>query len=673
MANRSNLVIGLKAATIIAATLAIFHQDLTIIANNAVQNEVTSYVIIIPFLLIYLIYRKRKMLKQIMATENKDEPKRTKHLPTIMGIALSIIAILLYWHGSYTFTPLEYHMIALPVFTAGLTLLLFNPQTLRQLAFPIAFLILLTPPPSEFTYALGSTFSVISSEVSYTFVSALGIPASLITEYGNPVIQITIPNQTTISFAVDIACSGIYSLLSFLIFAVFVTYIIRDKPWKKLALFLTGLLLIYLLNIVRITTILIIGYYSGEEIALQLFHLLGGWFLILIGTFLLFLFAEKVFHTQIFTKPVPKCVECNPKSKTNQNFCFTCDRILKKPSIRLQRTDIIKITTIIISVILLTTIQTPVFALTEGPAQVIIQTPAGEQGNTQLLPQIQGSTLVYAYRDKDFEERARQDASLAYVYYTSDKTGDPIWVGVEVGSATSLLHDWELCLISWQIRHDRSPLVKQLDLKDIQIQENPPIIARYFAFQWVKTNQTQEVLYWYTTAKFMTNGTTQQKIVKISVINYPDTPQNITEGKNLLPFATAIVKHWEPIQTWASTAILISQSGAHLIAITTLLLAFLIAFYLFEKLKQRKANTNAYHKLSKPNKQIIDTVLETQKTATPTLNAIAATHNKRTGKSITKEEMFYRLSEVEKTGIIKSYIANNQDEPTQAWKAQMFS
>jgi len=669
--NRSNLVLGLKAATILVSTLAIFHQDLAIIANNAVLNEVTSYVLVIPFLLLYLLYRKRKMLKHVVTTENKDEPTKTKHLPTIIGIALTITAILLYWHGSYTFTPLEHHMIALPIFTAGLTLLLFNPQTLRQLAFPIAFLILLTPPPSEFIYALGSTFSVISSDVSYAFVSALGIPASLTSEYGNPIIQITTQNQTTISFAVDIACSGIYSLLSFLIFAVFVTYIIRDKPWKKLVLFLTGLSLIYILNIARITTILIIGYYSGEEIALQLFHLLGGWFLILIGTFILLLFAEKILRTQIFAKPTQQCKDCNPKPKTNQTFCYACDRILKINSIKLQKTDIIKTTTIIIAVILLTSIQTPVFALTEGPAQVIIQTPAGEQGNTQLLPQVQEYTLVYAYRDKNFEERARQDASLAYVYYPSDKTKEPIWVAVEVGSATSLLHDWELCLISWQIKHDRPPLVKQLDLKDVQIQENPPIIARYFAFQWVKTNQTQEVLYWYTTAKFMTNGTTQQKIVKISVINYPDTPQNITKGEKLLPFATAIAEHWQPIQTWASAAILLSQNGEYLIAITTLLFAFLIAFYAFEKAKQRKANSNAYQKLSEPNKQIIDIIRETQKTTTPTLNAIVSTYKNRTDKTIEPEELLERIKEAEKTGIIKSYIANKQDEPVQAWKAQM--
>jgi len=669
---KDNASVILKIATIVVAILAIFHQDLTIIANDALQSEVMSYVLIIPFLFIYLIYRKRKMLNQVIYLENKDQPKKIKHLSTIMGILLFTIAILLYWHGSYTFTPLEYHMFALPIFTAGLTLLLFNPQTLRQLAFPIAFLLLLMPPPSEIIYTFGSTLSLISSEVSYKIISAFGIPSTLISEYGNPIIQITTPSQTTISFAIDIACSGIYSLIGFLVFAVFVTYIIRDKPWKKLALFLTGLSLIYILNITRITIILMIGYYLSEETALQLFHLLGGWFLILIGTFLLLLFAEKIFHTQIFAKPTQICRECNPKPKTTHNFCFTCGRILKPASIRFQRTDIIKITTIIVSVILLISIQTPVFALTEGPAQILTQTPAGEQGNTQLLPQIQGYTPVFLYRDKDFEELSKQDASLAYIYQPSDKTKETIWVTIEIGSATAMLHNWEFCLISWQISQERSALVTQLDLRDIKIHQNPPILARYFAFQWIETNQTQQVLYWFETARFMENGATQQKNIKISLITYPDTPQDI-KAEDLQPFATAIVNHWEPITTWTPIALSLSQNGANLAAIAILLMAFLIVPYTIEKRKERKANTNAYQKVSEPIKQIIDTVLETQKTTAPTLSAIAATYKNRTGKTIEKEELFSRILEAEKTDIIKSYIANKQDEPIQIWKAQLFT
>lgn len=97
-----------------------------------------------------------------------------------------------------------------------------------------------------------------------------------------------------------------------------------------------------------------------------------------------------------------------------------------------------------------------------------------------------------------------------------------------------------------------------------------------------------------------------------------------------------------------------------------------IVLYVIQKRKQTKENTIVYRKLSEPNKQIIDLIRETQKTKTPTLSAIASTYKNRTDKTIEKEELLHRISEAEKTGIIKSYIANNQDEPVQAWKAQIF-
>ncbi len=662
--------IATKTGVIVLAVLTVFFQDLALIFEDALRNETTSYILAVPFILVYLIYRKRKMLRAVIPLENLDLPEEIRHLPIIAGITLSTTAILLYWYGSYTFTPLEYHMFALPIFAAGLLLVLFNTQTVRQLAFPIAFLTLLVPPPSEILYTLGSSLSVISSEASHIIISSLGIPSVLTSEYGNPIIQITRPGGATLSFAVDIACSGIYSLLGFLIFAVFIAYIIRDKPRKKLALFFIGFASIYILNITRITTILLIGYHYGEETALQLFHLLGGWFLIFTGALLLLAFAEKILRTPIFPKPAQQCSGCTLKPATSRTFCLICGRILKPAPVRFDRTDIIKITAMLASVILLVSIQVPVFALTEGPAQITAQTLAGEQRNIQLLPRIQGYTVEFVYRDKNFEEIAKQDASLVYAYQPVDRTRETIWVTVEIGSSTSLIHRWEVCLISARISHGRPVLATELALEDIQIQQNPPIIARYFAFQWVKTNETEAILYWYQTSEFFENDTTpQQRRVKISLIAYPATPQDIAEAENLLvPIATAIAQHWEPIKTWSQIALILSQNGAYFVAITTGLLAMVTVLYALKARQQKKSNTKAYQKLSQPAKQILDVVRETQETTVPTLHAIAATYTCRTGETIEKEKVLDRLSEAEKTGIVKNRIVSKEDEPTQIWR-----
>jgi DNA-binding HxlR family transcriptional regulator len=150
---------ALKIATLIAATVTIFYGDLALIFNDAWQNETAIYILVVPFIVAYLIYRKRKMLRAVMPLSGNHQPRNAQSLASLTGILLAATAILLYWQGSYAFTPLESHIyvftpvashiFTLPILVIGLILILFNSQTLRQLALPIAFLFFLVPPPSS--------------------------------------------------------------------------------------------------------------------------------------------------------------------------------------------------------------------------------------------------------------------------------------------------------------------------------------------------------------------------------------------------------------------------------------------------------------------------------------------------------------------------------------------
>jgi exosortase len=670
--SETSIKLGLKVATLAGATAALFSQDLIILFNNALQNETTSYILVVPLLFAYLIYRKRKMLRAVIPTENKDQPKTMRRLPTIAGILLTITAVLLYWYGSYTFTPLEYHMLTLPMFAAGLTLVLFNPQTLRQLAFPIAFLIFLTPPSSEILYTLGANLSTISSEASNTLANAVGVSSTINSEYGNPAIIVTRPNGTPINFTVDIACSGIYSLIAFMLFVVFVAYIVRDKPWKRIALILVGIPVIYLLNVIRITTILLIGYHIGENLALQVFHLLGGWVLVFLGTLLLLFTSEKILKTQILATNQKKCLKCNPNLQSNQNFCSECGRVLKPATVEIHKTDIIKIITTITCVILLLSIQAPVFALTQRPAIVTTDTPTGQQATTEIFPEIPDYNLQFAYRDTEFEQTAHQDMALAYLYTPKNGSNQPIWVSLEIAPTRVPLHRWETCLINWPLRQGFSSYAVQIELRDIQLAENPPIISRYFAFQYTKTNQTRAVLYWYEAATFTVNSTSKQEQVEISLIADADNPSELPQIENqLLALAKPIVDYWQPIKIWSQIAIAISQNGAYLAAATSILLAAVTILYILETEKQRKTSRIAQQKLYKPDNQLIDAIQETEKTATPTLKNISDAYQKTTSQALTNDQLLLKLAELEKIGVIKSQVTSKHDEPIQTWKTQI--
>lgn len=660
-----------KIGVILLVIIILFFQDLTTIFNDALESESTNYILIVPFMFAYLIYRKKEMLNVTIQTKNHQITKTTKHVPLIVGTLLSTIALLLYWYGSYTFTPLEYHILVLPILMAGLILILFNPQTLRQLAFPVVFLLFLIPPPSEIIYGLGATLSNLSSETSYTIVNALGIPSTFTTEYGNPIITIARANGATIDFAVDIACSGIYSIIGFLIFAVFIAYIIRGKLWKRLTLILIGLPIIYAFNLLRITSILLIGYQFGEALALQVFHLLGGWALIFFGTLLLLLISEKIIKLQIIQKTV-KCPKFSLHN-TVERFCPECGRIIKPKTTNLTRNDLIKIATIILSVILLSSIQAPVVSLSQNPT-LTINTPSGQQEPTTILPELEGYKLNFLYRDLLFEQRANQDMSVAYFYNPENKTNKQIYVTLEIASSISLLHRWENCLINWRVKQGFEAKATQIELKDYQLVDNPPLIGRYFAFTTHATNITQAVLYWYETATFIVNSTSQQEHVKISMIIYPEDNDDWNSIENqLLTNAKKIAQNWQPIKTWSPIALYLSSNGNNLVAVPIVILIAVIIFYFYDTTKQKRTNFQTYKKLSKPNQEIIDTILETQKTTIPTLNAIFVTYKNRTGNSIDKKDLLQRISEIEKTGAIKSEIVSNQDVPIQTWRTNIIS
>ncbi len=669
--DQQRIAVAIKFSVIAITVIAFYFQDLTLIFINALSDEATYHILAIPVLFGYLLYRKRKMVSATLSQNNPNTASNsfTKNFTPIVGVLLCTTAILAYWFGSYTFTPIEYHMLTLPVLASGLILILFNGQTLKQLIFPIVFLFFLTPPPTEILYSVGSTLSDLSAHASNGLANVFGIASTISAQYGSPIITITRADQTIMNFSVDVACSGVYSLVGFLIFAVFIAYISRGKLWSKPIILLLGIPLIIVLNIIRITTILAIGNAYGDQLALQVFHALGATVLMFIGTLILLVTTEKFIKKP---KPQQPCPTCNPMPADTIEFCPTCGKIGKLPKIKLSRADIAKIASIGIIIALLLSIQAPVFALTEGPAQILIQTPSGLQPDTKILPlpNIDGYNLSYVYRDTSFEQLSGEDASLVYAYASTEPNKPTIWVALELAQTTGPLHRWETCLINYPISQGLQPKVTQLDLTDIQTQANPPIVGRYFAFQYLSTNQTQVVLYWYETATFNVNNQTQQKQVKISLVAYPKSADEVTQSEVLLlPIAKAVNDYWEPIKTWTTIALTISQNGLALSAGSIALLVVLLFYRAFVNLQEKMSLLTLYNKLSTQKQRIIRAVVNAKKQGNPTTQGIAKELDKLTDSSTDLEQMELELQEAEKVGLIDRTLVNEEDKPAFAWRS----
>ena len=683
---RSKIALSIKVGAILILVLAVYSQDLTLVANEALHSEIMSYILAIPIMFLYLLYRKRRVIGAAITFETPESLKKPAYIPEIIerkpavpgyipeiiGALLCLAAFLLYWHGSYTFYPLEHHMISLPLFIAGLILVMFNARTLVALAFPIALLLFLTPPPLDILNSVGAALSIISSESAYTVLKATGFPVALTAQYGTPVITLARPDSAPIAFTIDVACAGFYSLSGFIVFATLIAYLTKARLSKKAIIFLTGIPLMLTLNIVRVVTIVVIGNQYGEETALQAFHLLGGWALILIGAFILSIITEEIFGIRFF-KAKPKtipCTYCNANQK--EQFCTACGRLLSQAKMSLTRRDFWKIFTVLVSTILILNIQVPTFTLTEGPVELNIQTLSGEETATKMLPQMPGYIVMFVYRDRTFEEMAEQDASLIYGYSPENTSMETIWVILEIAKTRASMHPWEVCLITWQIAHGYQPQVTKLSQRDIHLLENPPVAARYFSFQDLRSGMIQIVLYWYECSFFNTGSSMEREYAKISFIAFAETPEHIPSIEDQLrPFGEAMVDHWLPIKTWSLAALLISQNGLILTAITIALLALVLVYQRTRNLKQRNLNFEAYSKLVSEQEQLIlQAVSRTAGKKTPTGNAIASVFKELTGQAIETGLLLKELSRADESGFITKDMSNQDDEPILIWKTQ---
>lgn len=596
----TGLVFALKIAAIVTATLTVFLQDLVPVFNHALQNETASYTLAIPLIFCYLVYRKRKMLRVVMPLSGKEQPRNTRHLASAAGILLAAAALLLHWHGSLTLTPLEYHMLAFPLFIAGMCLILFNPQTLRQLAFPVAFLLFLTPPPPEIAPVLG-----------------------------------------------------------FIVFATLVAYVTRDKLWKKIALLTTGIPIIYALNIVKTYATLLTISHQSSDLAQQMFQSLAGWILIFLETLLLLAIAETVFKTHAFVKPTDECPQCNQKPVPDRDYCPGCSKILTPGKMKLRKSDMAKLAAIILVAGLLITVQAPVFALTGGLPTVTINTFSGKQVSNQILPQTDQYTLEFLHRDTQFEARAKQNIGLDYKYTPLNQSIQPIWASLGIAPTQSSLNRWETELAP--------PKVITIDLRDIQLTQNPQITSHYFVFNIAAINKTQTVLYWFETTTFMVNSTWQEKYVEISLVAFPQTMDQLPEVEHeLVALATAITGYWQPIKAWSETTMLLSQNSIIMLTATAIALTLITTYHWAEARKQKKVSLTASEKLASPSREIVKAVQETQKPAT--IENVAETLRKNMEQTITTEQLEQTLRELEKTGTIRSSVHNRNDQPIQTWK-----
>ena len=660
----------LAFALVLASIFVVYGNDFAILANEAVQNEALSHILLLPFFVGFLFYLKKDVVSATLSIDKGGNQTNTKYVKDVLGIVLCLVAFIVYWYGSQTFYPLEYHIFSLPIFLAGVTLILFNPKALIMLIFPMLFLLFLVPLPSTFLYTIGGGLANFNTQVSYFILKNVGLPLTLSSSYGAPTIVLSTASGEPVNFAVDVACSGIYSLVAFAMFATFLAFLAKTSIFKKLFLFILGFAVFASLNIFRILAIVVVGYSFGEEAALFL-HSFAGIVLIFIGMLIILFVSDKFLKIRIVTKPEeqPLCPKCKQKKQPLVNFCQNCGRFIDKSSKVISKGLFMKLFLLLLSCsVVVLSINAPTFATAKNSLE--LGSSSNLENSTNVFPEIPDYTLAFLYRDTQYEKIAEQDTSLVYGYFPSNLSEQVIYAVIGVSSSISNLHNWEVCFVTYQTAQGQDPLVEVHDSKDIQLLQNPPLIAKYFVFD-SPDNYTQVTLYWYEKATFKTGLSVEQKYVRISLIiltqNSNDYPQL---EEDLLATGQVIAATWEPLKNQALISLGVPAQQT-LLAISIAFLAVTVTTQYFSEKRKASNNLKLFNNFaSSQEKLVFQTMLDLseEKNNMKTRDILENVRKKRGGRSMSFKKVSNILNVLAEYSLIRREVVSVGNSPMLVWK-----
>lgn len=267
---------------IVAAVVLVlcFSLPLYGLVRFAIQSELYSHIVLIPFISGYLVWLRRRTLPPPSSPD-----RRTAAVPSAIG------AVLLagYWIAALSGTELAREdslalttLSFLMFFGAACGLFLGKP-TLHALAFPLGFLVFMVPIPVFLTDGIETFLQHGSAAVAFGFFKLSGTPVF----YRGLSFQLP-------GFSMQVAsqCSGIHSSLALFITSLLAGYFFLRTPWKRATLALAVVPLAMLRNGLRVFVIGELCVDIGPEMGNSYIHRHGGplFFILSLVPFFLLLF-----------------------------------------------------------------------------------------------------------------------------------------------------------------------------------------------------------------------------------------------------------------------------------------------------------------------------------------------------------------------------------------------
>ncbi len=209
-----------------------------------------SLAFLVPFISGYFVWKQWGALKAI------------DRKPTAVGLVLIVLAILLHIAG----TALDISgpsTISILVLILGCCLFFHGLQLVKAIWFSLAYLVFAVPFPGGVTDLIGFPLQLWASG---TTAAVLRMTGMQVTRSG---VNLAVPG---FEFQVAEACSGMNSLVALVGVTAVFAYTAKLSGRYKLLLFLLAIPVALVANVVRITTIGLVGYKLGPAAATGIYH-----------------------------------------------------------------------------------------------------------------------------------------------------------------------------------------------------------------------------------------------------------------------------------------------------------------------------------------------------------------------------------------------------------------
>ena len=222
----------------------------------ALRDDLHSHVFLVPFIAIYILYLIRDQLPKIYCSSFP-----WAILPLAGGIAFLIIA------GMWPAFSLSASILSFLCFLAAGVFVFLGQRWMKAAAFPLGFLLFMTPLPGPVVQWLENASKLASADCASFFLHLTGIPVLRDgTIFQLPGIVIEVAQE----------CSGIRSSWVLLIASILASYLFLRRPKNRLILVLVAIPLGVIRNGFRITVIGLLCVRYGPQMIHSAVHRRGG-------------------------------------------------------------------------------------------------------------------------------------------------------------------------------------------------------------------------------------------------------------------------------------------------------------------------------------------------------------------------------------------------------------